>query len=146
MTRLLLALVCFAAPLFAAAQEAPTPILRTELESQTVLPSQAVELRLTVLVPTWLPEPPVFPSFEAPNLVVRAPAGASLSTNERVDGTMAYTHYERLSAMDAMFLELEDVSAHMHIGSAAIFEAGALCGPDRITNADNEPSCRRAPS
>ena len=39
---------------------------------------------------------------------------------------MSYSHYERLSAMDAMFLQIEDHNSHMHIGSVAIFEAGPL--------------------
>ena len=39
---------------------------------------------------------------------------------------MAYAHHERLSAMDAMFLEIEDASVHMHIGSVALFEAAPL--------------------
>ncbi len=36
---------------------------------------------------------------------------------------MAYTHYERLSALDASFLGIEDETAHMHVGSVSIFEA-----------------------
>jgi diacylglycerol O-acyltransferase / wax synthase len=32
------------------------------------------------------------------------------------------TWYERLSALDSLFLELEDRSAHMHVGAVAIFE------------------------
>jgi diacylglycerol O-acyltransferase / wax synthase len=36
------------------------------------------------------------------------------------------THYERLSAMDSMFLDLEDANVHMHIGSVALFEAAPL--------------------
>jgi diacylglycerol O-acyltransferase len=43
---------------------------------------------------------------------------------------MSYTHYDRLSAMDAAFLELEDGNAHMHIGSVAIFEAAPLATPE----------------
>jgi WS/DGAT/MGAT family acyltransferase len=39
---------------------------------------------------------------------------------------MAYTHADRLSALDASFLALEDPSSHMHIGSVAIFETGPL--------------------
>jgi diacylglycerol O-acyltransferase len=39
---------------------------------------------------------------------------------------MAYTFYEPLSAMDAMFLEIEDANLHMHIGGVALFEAGPL--------------------
>ena len=36
------------------------------------------------------------------------------------------SHYDRLSAMDAMFLELEDANLPMHMGSVALFEAGPL--------------------
>ncbi len=39
---------------------------------------------------------------------------------------MPYTHADRLSALDASFLALEDPSSHMHIGSVAIFEPGPL--------------------
>jgi diacylglycerol O-acyltransferase len=41
---------------------------------------------------------------------------------------MSYTFYEPLSAMDAMFLEIEDASLHMHIGGVTLFEAAALRG------------------
>jgi WS/DGAT/MGAT family acyltransferase len=43
---------------------------------------------------------------------------------------MGYTHYDRLSALDAAFLEIEDPSALMHVGAVAIFELGALRTPD----------------
>ena len=32
------------------------------------------------------------------------------------------TWYERLSTLDSLFLEIEDRSAHMHVGAVAIFE------------------------
>ena len=35
-------------------------------------------------------------------------------------------HYERLSAVDAMFLEIEDERAMMHVGAVAVFDAGPL--------------------
>ncbi len=35
---------------------------------------------------------------------------------------MAYSHHERLSALDDSFLELEDASSHMHIGAVAVFD------------------------
>jgi diacylglycerol O-acyltransferase / wax synthase len=41
------------------------------------------------------------------------------------------SHYERLSALDASFLDVEDRCAHMHIGSVAIFESGPATGPGR---------------
>ena len=43
---------------------------------------------------------------------------------------MAYTHFERLSALDLSFLEIEDGASHMHIGAVAIFEGGPLMTPD----------------
>ena len=41
---------------------------------------------------------------------------------------MAYVHSERLSALDASFLAIEDGTSHMHIGAVAIFEAAPLRG------------------
>jgi diacylglycerol O-acyltransferase / wax synthase len=43
---------------------------------------------------------------------------------------VAYTHHERLSAVDSSFLALEDANAHMHIGAVAEFEAAPLTGSD----------------
>jgi WS/DGAT/MGAT family acyltransferase len=42
---------------------------------------------------------------------------------------MAYTHYDRLTALDASFLGIEDHDAHMHVGSIGVFDAGPLKGP-----------------
>ncbi len=39
---------------------------------------------------------------------------------------MAYNHYDRLSALDATFLDLEDDSVHMHVGSVGLFDPGPL--------------------
>jgi WS/DGAT/MGAT family acyltransferase len=41
------------------------------------------------------------------------------------------SHHERLSALDASFLGIEDRCSHMHIGSVAIFESGPATGPER---------------
>jgi diacylglycerol O-acyltransferase / wax synthase len=38
--------------------------------------------------------------------------------------------YERLSALDASFVAIEDVNTHMHVAAALIFEAGSLRTPD----------------
>jgi len=43
---------------------------------------------------------------------------------------MAYSHYDRLSALDATFLQLEDVGVHMHVGSVGLFEAAPLSTPE----------------
>jgi WS/DGAT/MGAT family acyltransferase len=39
---------------------------------------------------------------------------------------MAYNHADRLTALDASFLELESPSVHMHVGSVGVFEPGPL--------------------
>lgn len=43
---------------------------------------------------------------------------------------MAYVHYDRLSALDATFLAIEDANVHMHVGAVAIFDARPLTRPD----------------
>jgi WS/DGAT/MGAT family acyltransferase len=43
---------------------------------------------------------------------------------------MSYSHYERLTAFDATFLEIEDENVHMHVGAVSIFEGGALFRAD----------------
>jgi WS/DGAT/MGAT family acyltransferase len=49
---------------------------------------------------------------------------------------MAYWHYERLSALDTLFLALEDPRVHMHVGAVATFEAGPLRGEDGALDID----------
>jgi diacylglycerol O-acyltransferase / wax synthase len=51
---------------------------------------------------------------------------AALRRACRVLVDMTFSHHERLSALDASFLGLEDANCHMHIGSVAVFEAGPL--------------------
>lgn len=75
----LLMLILWAFPL--AAQE---PRLRIDMAETEAIPGQPVSLRLTILVPSFLPEPPVWPSFEAPDLVVRVVFTGPVS--ERIDG------------------------------------------------------------
>jgi hypothetical protein len=100
---LLLWLLLLAAPAWAVAQQTPGPVLRTELEKDATIPGQPIVLRITLLAPTWLPKPPVFPSFETPNVIVRLPSRASSSTSERIDGetwagvTRAYRLYPMIT-------------------------------------------------
>jgi diacylglycerol O-acyltransferase / wax synthase len=39
---------------------------------------------------------------------------------------MPYSHYDRLSAVDSLFLEIEEPRVHMHIGAVALFDADPL--------------------
>ena len=43
---------------------------------------------------------------------------------------MTSPHYERLSALDAAFLEIEDETCPMHVGAVAIFDAAPLSRPE----------------
>jgi len=45
---------------------------------------------------------------------------------------MAYAHYERLTALDAVFLDVEDRHTHMHVGAVSLFEAAPLLGADGL--------------
>jgi diacylglycerol O-acyltransferase len=63
---------------------------------------------------------------------------------------MPYSHYDRLSALDSTFLELETDSVHMHVGSVGIFELGALAHEDGGLDFEqvltfSEAGLRRAP-
>jgi diacylglycerol O-acyltransferase len=43
---------------------------------------------------------------------------------------VSYVHYERLTALDESFLDIEDQNVHMHVGSVGIFEGGPVLRPD----------------
>ena len=43
---------------------------------------------------------------------------------------MAYSHYERLSALDSTFLDIEDHNVHMHVGAVGIFDGRPLLTAD----------------
>ncbi|MFN3131709.1 BatD family protein [Roseibium sp.] len=86
MIRAILALWLFLISASVQAQETPQPIVRTTLEQDTAIPGQPLIFRITILVPTWMPTAPEFPSFEAQNVVVRLPSRASSPTSERVNG------------------------------------------------------------
>ncbi len=88
----------------AAAQE--LPFVRVELTSAEVSVGEAVELRVTVLGPTWFPEPPVFPSFEIANAVVRTPRNRSRPISERMGRETWYgvvRNYEILPLSSARY-------------------------------------------
>jgi len=80
-------LLAFAPPAGAQEDVAPDgPVLRVEFDETEAIPGQPLSLRMTVLVPTFLPEPPVWPSLEAPNLLVRLPERSTNPTSARVGG------------------------------------------------------------
>lgn len=86
MIRLFVSLLWIALSGVAGAQESIAPVLKTDLAKDRAIPGQPLLYRVTLLVPTWMPKPPEFPSFEAANVVVRLPSRASSPTSERIDG------------------------------------------------------------
>lgn len=64
----------------------PDPMVEIELDQTEIIPGQSATLRVTVLVPTWMPKPVEFPSFEAPNLRVRLPEKSTTAISRPVDG------------------------------------------------------------
>jgi len=83
------------------AQEVAAPLIEIEFKSAEAIPGQPLSLRLTVLVPTWLSKPIVFPSFEAPNVMVRLPEGATGPVSRRIGGATwsGVSRHYRLSPM-----------------------------------------------
>lgn len=77
-----LILACFAGGL-ASAQE---PRIGFELDTDTVVVGQPLVLHIKVLVPTWMPNSPDFPTLEVPSLMVRLPERATSPISERIDG------------------------------------------------------------
>ena len=81
-----LALALLATPDRSIAQTATQPIIELTLSQTKTIPTQPVELSITVLVPTWLSRPVAFPTFEAPNLMVRVFGKATTPTSRTVEG------------------------------------------------------------
>nr|WP_300306186.1 tetratricopeptide repeat protein [Halomonas sp.] len=64
----------------------PTPQVSASVTPQQVAPGQSARLRITVLVPTYMPKPVVFPSLDMANLQVALPERSTTPTSERIDG------------------------------------------------------------
>jgi len=94
-------LLLFAVPLVA--QEAKKPVLEITFEQTEAIPGQALSLRITVLVPTFLPSPPVWPSLEAPNLLVRLPERSTGPTSKKIgqETWSGVTRHYRITPMVA---------------------------------------------
>lgn len=79
-----LMVLAFMLPLTAQAQMDPQ--LSAELPEGEVIVGQPLTLRIKLLVPTWMPKPPVWPTFEVPSLLVRLPERASTPVSETING------------------------------------------------------------
>lgn len=106
------------------AAETPTlPVLRVEVQPETVIVGEAAELRVTLLGPTWFPKPPVFPTFELPNAVVRLPPDRSGPTSARVHG-------ERWSGVTRSYDVFPLISASYRLGGGTMQVTVADPGAD----------------
>lgn len=86
MKRALMAVLVVVATTVASQVLAQDPRLSLELDNTEAVVGQPLILRLTILVPSYMPKPPVFPSFEVPDLMVRLPERASTPTSQSIDG------------------------------------------------------------
>lgn len=82
--RRLLSLMAFVFCGFAA--NAQEPRVTIELSEPETLVGQPLNLVVEILVPTWMPTPPVYPTFEVPSLMVRLPERSTTSISEQIDG------------------------------------------------------------
>jgi hypothetical protein len=83
------------------AQEATEPFLEVEMAETSAIPGQMLDLRVTVMVPTWLAQPIDFPSFEAPNLMVRLSEKSTTPTSRNIGGE-TWSGVSRLYRMSPM--------------------------------------------
>nr|CDQ34051.1 hypothetical protein BN993_03505 [Virgibacillus halodenitrificans] len=76
--------------IFAQPQPTPesslSPQVTATLEPTRVAPGEIAQLRVTVLVPTFMPRPVEFPSLDQPNLRVQLPERATMPVSRSVDG------------------------------------------------------------
>ena len=83
-----------------------TPIVEVEITPAQVMVGESIQLRVTVLGPTWFPQPPEYPSFEITNAVVRLPPDSSRPTRQRV-GSETWTgivrNYEVIPLIGARY-------------------------------------------
>ncbi|MEL7011902.1 MAG: hypothetical protein AAFO72_01345 [Pseudomonadota bacterium] len=68
------------------AQENAEPLVEVELAETEAIPGQPVVLRMSVLVPTWLPKPVSFPTFEVPDVMVKLPERATSPISKSIEG------------------------------------------------------------
>lgn len=70
----------------AAAARAQAPQVSMIPEQDNVLVGQPYVLRLELLVPTFMPRAPIFPTFEIPGLIVRLPERSTSPISRRIEG------------------------------------------------------------
>lgn len=82
----LLFILLFPVSVVAQSGETTAPQITVEAPEEPVLVGQPAIVRIKVLVPSFMPQPPEFPSLEQQNLLVRLPERASGPVSETVNG------------------------------------------------------------
>jgi hypothetical protein len=76
----------FVPPIVMAQTPIGDPLVEMSISPEVVNVGEVATLTVTVLGPTWFPQPPVFPSFEVPNAAVSLPPDSSRPLSRRVGG------------------------------------------------------------
>jgi hypothetical protein len=105
---------------------AQDPIVRLQLTPESVAVGESAQMQVTVLVPTWFSEPPVYPSFELANSIVRLPPDSSYPTGERIGR-------ERWSGIVRNYRVYPLISGRFRLGGQGIRVSYANPGSDPIT-------------
>ncbi len=89
-----------------------TPVVEVEITPAQVTVGESIQLRVTVLGPSWFPQPPDYPSFEITNAVVRLPPDSSRPTRKSV-GSETWTgivrNYEVIPLIGARYQLVDQV-------------------------------------
>lgn len=126
MMRRVIAFAIFWPALLANAQEAAEPVVRISVTPGTVSVGEPAELKITVLGPTWFPQPPEFPSFEIPNALVRLPSNSSRATWDTVDG-------ERWNGVARRYQVYPLIGARFRLGGEVLNVTVADPGKDPVS-------------
>ncbi len=62
------------------------PVVEVTVAPEQVRVGEALELQVTVLVPTWFAQPPAYPDFELANTVTQRPPDSSFPTSRTING------------------------------------------------------------
>ncbi|MEM1191140.1 MAG: hypothetical protein AAGI72_21600 [Pseudomonadota bacterium] len=130
----------------AAAQD-PDPVVELSVSPAVVSVGEPVSLSVSVYVPTWFVRPPLFPSFEIPNAILRKPRVASRPSSKRIGGdtwsgtTRRFTIYPLVAAayrLESQAIELliarpgKDPRAARVDSGEVRFEARVPPGAERL--------------
>jgi len=108
------------------AAAAERPIVRAEISPAAVAVGESVELKVTVLVPTWFTRPSIYPSFELANAITRLPADSSFSMRERI-GNDSWSAIVRTYEITPLF------GANYRLSGQSISISYANPGSDPVT-------------